>query len=415
MKRLTHQLREHPQIDYPHIRSGLEPFHYQDDKNQQFIGLKDPLELSDLVILLPQDLYYVLQFFDGQHSIEDLTAEYMRQFNTFLKVDRLKKLIKKMDEGLLLNNKRSAKRLQHIELAYRKQPVRLPACRGSSYAENEHDLQNELENYRKQAASHVAVEKFAGRRIKGMLLPHIDPRLGGHAYAAGYKMLEAAQPVDLFVILGISHQYTEQPFVVTAKDFDTPLGVVNTDKELLHDVLENCRTDFYKDEIVHRDEHSIEFQTLFLKHFHKEEFKILPVLCSFSHKMTKDARAQFAEFTQAMRTTLGEYPGSICFIASVDFSHIGPYYGDEFIPDSYFLTKVEDLDKAILDSVAAQNKKEFEQHFMRSNNKYHICGYSAIRTMLEFLPPSHATLLTYDNAIMDEQRSTVTFASMIFS
>ncbi len=415
MKRLTPHLRETFRTNCPQLRSGLEPFRYEDDKKQLFIGLRDPLELSDTVILLPQDLYFLLPCFDGEHSIDDMTSSYMRQFNSFLDVSRLKKLIKKMDEALLLVNKRSEKKIQHLELAYRKQTVRLPACAGSSYAEDKADLQKELQQYRKQAASDVSIDRFKNKIIKGLLTPHIDPRLGGAAYAAAYKVLEIARPIDLFITLGISHQYTAHPFVVTAKDFHTPLGPVRTDKDVLTAVLQECQTDFRRDELVHRDEHSIEFQTIFLKHFHQGDFKILPVLCSFSHNRDDKERRQFSEFTQAMRSALNDFDGRICFIAGVDFSHIGPYYGDEFIPDSYVLTKVEQLDKAVLDSVAQQDKKEYERHFARSQNKYHICGSPAMRALLEFLPPSNATLLTYDNAIMDDQRSTVTFASMIFS
>jgi AmmeMemoRadiSam system protein B len=415
MKRITPHLREKSVTDCPHIRAGLEPFRYEDEKKQFFIGLKDPLELSDLVILLPQDLYFLLQYFDGEHSLDDMTSVYMRQFNSFLDVGRLKKLIKKMDDALLLVNKRSEKRLQQIESAYQKQTVRPPVCVGSSYAGDKSDLEKELQQYLKKATSDVPTHRFQHKTINGMVLPHIDPRLGGAAYASAYKILENAHPIDLFVILGISHQHTAQPFVVTAQDFDTPLGLVQTDKELLNAVLDECKTDFRRDELVHRDEHSIEFQTIFLKHCYKSDFKILPVLCSFSYDMDVQERDQFAEFTQAMRSVLNSFDGRICFIAGVDFSHIGPYYGDEFIPDSYLLAKVERLDKAILESLAQQDKKEFDRHFSRSQNKYNICGYPAMRTLLEFLPPSNATLLTYDNAIMDDQRSTVTFASMIFS
>ena len=79
------------------------------------------------------------------------------------------------------------------------------------------------------------------------------------------------------------------------------------------------------------------------------------------------------------------------------------------------LAKVERADKAVLNAMSNRDLVEFESLFAQSNNKYNICGYPALRTLFEFLPASTATLLHYDNAIMDEQRSTVTFASMIFS
>ena len=416
MKRIVQSLtKEQSRLENPKIRLGLQPFRYE-DQNRVYIGLKDPLELSEILVLVPQDLYYLLEYFDGNHTIADLTSAYMRKFNNFLQADRLVNMIKKMDDGLLLDNTRYQKRLQEVIAGYRKQKNRKPSCAGSSYPVDKPSLVEELEKYRRQSVlSAGEIDKLKDKRIKGVVAPHIDPRLGGATYAAAYQALAVAQPIDLFVILGISHQPSRHPFIATSKDFDTPLGVTPTDEALLRDILDRCQTDFTQDEIVHRDEHSIEFQTVFLKYFVKSDFKILPVLCSFSHDMSTQEQRQFKEFVIALRAALEDYSGTFCLMASIDFSHVGPYYGSPFIPDSYVLTKVENADKAIFESLSQQNSKEFEQHFIRSNNQYNVCGYPALRTLLELLPPSRAQLLAYDNAIMDEKRSTVTFASMIFS
>ncbi|MBN1481370.1 AmmeMemoRadiSam system protein B [candidate division KSB1 bacterium] len=417
MKRVSHPFHKgFSEFEFPKARMGLQPFQCHDQQNKIYIGLKDPLKLSDTIVLLPQDLYYLIQFFDGSHSLSDIASLYRRQFGTFLPVDRLTKMIKKMDDGLLLDNKRSEKRLDHIKSTFRKQAFRPPICSGSCYASDEATLIQELEQYRRCAATPESlVEKFTGTPIKAMITPHIDPRLGGAAYAAAYNILHVAQPVDLFVILGISHQQIHYPFAVTDKDFQTPLGVVKTDDTFINKIRDTCSFDIARDEIVHRDEHSVEFQTIFLKYYHKAPFKICPVLCSFSHDMTTAEKNQFTEFVASIRASLETYAGCVSIIASVDFSHIGKHYGHDFVPDSYLLAKVENADKSVLDAIAQQNIAAFEQYFIRSNNKYNICGYPALRTLLELLPPSQATVLQYDNAIMDENRSTVTFASMIFS
>jgi len=84
MKRLSHSLgKEHASVEYPQIRLGLQPFRYQDQNKKFYIGFEDPLGLSDEFILIPQDLYFVLQFFDGEHSLSDIASEYMRRFNNF--------------------------------------------------------------------------------------------------------------------------------------------------------------------------------------------------------------------------------------------------------------------------------------------------------------------------------------------
>lgn len=417
MKRVSQPFRRHSsQLDYPKIRRDLQPFQCQDSHNKLYIGLKDPLRLSETVVLLPQDLYYLIQFFDGSHSLADITSRYMHQYGTFLPADRLAKMLKKMDDGLLLQNTRSQKQIDHIKMTFRKQSFRPPICSGSCYAADAATLRQEMEQYHRRAATPESMmTKFAGQQIKAMITPHIDPRLGGLAYAAAYDILRVAEPIDLFVILGISHQQTHYPFAITNKNFQTPLGLVETDDLFVNKLRELCPFDLTFDEIVHRDEHSIEFQTIFLKYHHKPTFKICPILCSFSHDMALSEKKQFLDFTTSIRSVLESYEGRFCVIAGVDFSHIGPHYGHDFIPDAFMLTKVENADKIILQTLARQNIKEFEQHFIRSNNEYNICGYPALRTLLELLPPSHAALLRYDNAIMDKNRSTVTFASMIFS
>ncbi|MBN1465900.1 AmmeMemoRadiSam system protein B [candidate division KSB1 bacterium] len=417
MKRDSQEIRKGSQwIHYPKIRPGIQPFRYQDRNKNLFVGLKDPLELSEAIILLPLDLYYLLQFCDGAHSLEDMLSCYTRRFGAVLPADRLHKMIKKMDDGLLFDNERSQKRIAQIEAAFRNQDIRAATCAGDSYAFERSALEKELQTYHDAGAVDKSIlTRFEKKNIKAMILPHIDLRLGGATYAAAYDVLRRAQPIDLFVILGISHQPTTHAFVMTTKDFQTPLGLVKTDKTIVKNIMERCTTDFFADEIVHRDEHSIEFQTLFLRYHCTSDFRIVPILCSFSHLPSAANKKQIAEMTAALRAETDSYRGTVCFIASVDLSHIGPHYGDDFRPDSFMLAKVEQADKDVLDALAQHDMAKFEQYFIRSNNKYNICGYPALRTLMEILPPAHATLLHYDNAIMDDERSTVTFASMIFS
>ncbi|MBN1560183.1 AmmeMemoRadiSam system protein B [candidate division KSB1 bacterium] len=406
--------KESHSIQHPKIRRGIQPIQYQDENDHLYVGLKDPLQLRDAVILLPYDLFCLLRYFDGTHSLDDIIAQYARQFGNFLPLDRLQKMIKKMDDSLLLDNQRSQKKVAKIESAFRDLDIRDAACAGSSYAAERSALEKELSDYFDNAAiEKTVIDKFLNKSIKAMIVPHIDLRLGGATYAAAYKILRHAQPVNLFVILGISHQPTKHAFVMTTKDFRTPLGLVKTDKRIVMNIANRCQTDFFVDEIVHRNEHSIEFQTLFLQQT-QTDFRIVPILCSFSHLQSDVQKRQIVEFTTALRREIGG-SGSVCFIASVDFSHIGPGYGDDNRPDSFVLAEVERADRAVLTTLAQHDLGAFEHQFKRSNNKYNICGYPALRTLYEFLPASEAMLLRYDNAIMDEERSTVTFASMIFS
>jgi len=46
----------------------------------------------------------------------------------------------------------------------------------------------------------------------------------GPCYAHAYKALAEGGDADLFVIFGTGHQLAQPPFVMTEKDYQTPLG-----------------------------------------------------------------------------------------------------------------------------------------------------------------------------------------------
>ena len=47
---------------------------------QKVICLRDPLNFSDKVIFIPYPIFFIIRLFDGQHSIVDIQAEFMRRF-----------------------------------------------------------------------------------------------------------------------------------------------------------------------------------------------------------------------------------------------------------------------------------------------------------------------------------------------
>ena len=407
--------RDITSINTPKIRIDLDPVQHQDKDRNIYVTLKDPLVLSKKRILIPPDLFYLLQFFDGRHSCSDLQQIYLTQFGQHLEKPRLIQMIKMLDHSLLLDNDRSAAKINRVKRRFAAQKIRNPACVGTSYPEDSDELEEMLKNYFARAKVNASIQKALERKtLKAMIAPHIDPRLGGHVYASAYDALHYADPADLYVILGVSHQPTRHLFALTTKDFQTPFGRVETDKKFVKNLLARLNLNYLKDELAHRNEHSIEFQTLFLKRQLDTPFKIVPILASFSHSRSKDEELQLENFISSLKAAVGEYTGKVCFIASVDFAHVGPLYGDAQKPDPYFLSRVERFDRNVLDSLGKGEVAALERVFTRSSNMYHICGYPVLRTLISVMPPAESHLLAYDNAIMDENRSTVIFASMVF-
>ena len=69
-------------------------------------------------------------------------------------------------------------------------------------------------------------------------------------------------------IFGVAHASPPVPFILTQKHYDTPFGVVKTDLDIVRRLEAVCTWDPYAYEIVHRTEHSIEFQAVMLAYLY---------------------------------------------------------------------------------------------------------------------------------------------------
>ncbi|MFB0520330.1 MAG: AmmeMemoRadiSam system protein B, partial [Desulfatiglandales bacterium] len=68
-----------------------------------------------------------------------------------------------------------------------------------------------------------------------------------------------------------------------------------------------------------------------------------------------------------------------------------------------------------LDFLCARNADGFWSESRRIEDKYNVCGFSALACLLETLPPSQGHLLGYEIFREDSTRSAVSFAAAIFT
>ena len=131
-----------------------------------------------------------------------------------------------------------------------------------------------------------AVGDFQGGGVGGLIAPHIDFHRGGPAYAWAYRDLAERCDADLFVIFGTCHAGMADPFALTRKDYDTPFGPARVDQDVVEALATRARQDCFGSELAHRNEHSIEFQAVFLNYLYggRRDIRIVPVLTSFAHE-----------------------------------------------------------------------------------------------------------------------------------
>jgi AmmeMemoRadiSam system protein B len=258
-------------------------------------------------------------------------------------------------------------------------------------------------------------------RLRGILSPHIDFHRGGSVYTWSYKELVENSHADTFIVLGVAHQYCRRRFVLTSKDFDTPLGLVPTDRSYVDRIVSLTGREFFDDELSHRTEHSIEFQVVFLQYLlgGRRDFSIVPILVGSFHDLMDRGvdpidDPDVKRFIEALRLAESSSNKRIAYIGGIDLCHVGPEFGDPKSVDAGLQEQVQAFDDQMLDRAAAGDPAGWFRTAAGVENRYRVCGLAATYTMLHAIGPAQGRLLKYKQALDDRRTCCVSFASMVF-
>jgi AmmeMemoRadiSam system protein B len=414
-------------LDRPRLRP-VEIFPVRQDRGT-LIYLKDPQNFAPPLGLSPVG-YFIVSHFDGKHSIVEIQEAYSKQFGTLLLTGDLKRFIDLLDHHNYLYTARFRLHQKKIVEEFKVQLIRSPAHAGAVYPKDPNEIKSQLDGFflPPDGPGTPSSEKPT-RTPKAIVAPHIDFHRGGPAYAWAYKGLAESGGADLYILLGTSHCGGANPFILTFKDFDTPLGAVETDKEFVVRLQESCKEDLLGDEFLHRGEHSLEFQVLFLKYItqrraelrgeSEKPFKIVPILVSSFHSMVMgrtlpDKHPPVENFIQALQKLLAQEKRQVCFVAGVDLAHVGKQFGDRQLITPDFLKWVETEDQLLIDRLAALDGQGFFDQVAKDQDKRRICGFSPLYSLIQLLDGSPGRTLKYSQAFTPETGSAVTFMSMVF-
>ncbi|TLY22589.1 MAG: AmmeMemoRadiSam system protein B [Nitrospirae bacterium] len=407
-------------IEYPKLRN-LEFFPVREGETQS-VGLRDAEGISDGILFLPPNIFYLVQFLDGKHTRNQIAGEYLKRFGEILMPQWVDKFIADLDEKLFLEGERLDAAKQALSESFRAQPTRPAMFAGKSYEADPGKLKQQLDGlFRSKEGPGSAPSENAGKALKAIVAPHVEINTAGPLYAWAYKEVREATTPDVFVILGVARGIIQTLFACTDKDFETPLGLVKTDREFLRLFREQGGEVFFEEDLAHRKDHAIEFQAVFLQHLlgHTKPFTIVPVLCSFSHLHFghSDMIAQGArigQFIEAFRKTLAAFGKEVCFVVSGDLAHIGMRYGDLKPPTDFSFHKTMQSDLAMLKHAENGDPEAFLQFIQKEDDARRIGLLPPLYTMLKLLDGEKGTVLRYDRATVDQYNSTVTYAAMAF-
>lgn len=211
---------------------------------------------------------------------------------------------------------------------------------GTWYTGDPVKLSAEIDGYLESAK--VSADEYEGKLL-GLAAPHAGHRYSGRTAGYAYKLTQGS-PRELAVILSPFHQYNTAEFLTSAhRGYQTPLGEVPVDQDLLMLLDEKMReAGLSLAQVAEDEEHSIEIQLPFLQRAWKEEFSLLPVMVR-----TNDPQ-KLRKFAQALHETLDGR--DFLLIASTDLSHFYPQDYAEVL-DAEMLKRIKEMDpQGVLDA-----------------------------------------------------------------
>lgn len=265
--------------------------------------------------------------------------------------------------------------------------MRYPVVAGYFYPSEK----NKLESIIKKYLENVNVK---ATNCVGAIVPHAGYMYSGFIAAHGFASILNLKSAHTVIFLGPNHTGMGSLFSISSEDWETPLGVVKCNKELV-EKIKNKFPLAVVDESAHLEEHSIEVQLPFLQIINSQA----KIVCI---SMMETDYKNLVSFGKAIAEIIDK---KCVVIASSDFSH----YVSEKVArenDALALKLIKNLDSA--------------SFFENANKKnWSICGISPIVTLIEFAKSKgvkEGKLIKYSTSaeINRDFSNVVGYASVIF-
>jgi len=372
---------------------------------------RDPGGGSEEILFLSETEAWIASRLDGTRDIGDIQVELCRMSGEIVPRERIASVIDRMEAACFLDSPAYRERLRIQEETFHRLAKRPAAHAGISYEADPESLAVWIDQTVAAADSRAPANP-----PRGLVAPHIDPHRGAAAYGSAYRAIRGSQARRI-VILGISHSGGEIPFATIDKDFEIPLGDCAVDREFLEDLHAGLPFDPLSGRLLHRKEHSIEFQAIFLRRVLGDwsARRIVPILCCFpwlpvplrgSLPYPQEWRVAFVE---RLASLLDE---ETLVVLGVDFAHVGCRFGDPHGRAADRKEAIEREDREMMARIADGDREGFLAVMEREQDARRICGYPAILTMLEAMPGARGRVLDYGQAIEEETDSLVSFGAI---
>jgi hypothetical protein len=363
---------------------------------------------------VPAALLPIVGRCDGVRSTAAIAAEASAQLGEEVPEAFVRELVAQLDAQLVLTSPRFHRAVASAAAEFLASGVRPAAHAGSAgYAADAAQLRRDL-------AQLVPAPTASLPPLAGLIAPHIDLRRGRDGYAAAYGRLLAGAPADLYVIFGTGHHGARAPVTGLPMDWHTPLGVAPTDRAFVQAVHARVGASEPHDQLLHRGEHSLEFQVLFLQHLAERRgsagVQVACFLCGALPSASGDPgdEAYAQRLLQAFRGAAAASGKRVCFVAGADLAHLGPSFGDADGIDDVRLQQLRRDEQQRLAHLQAGAPGMFHAALASDDNKDRICSMTSM-WLVSSLAGGPGELLHYGQAAAPDGSQVVSFCAMAFS
>ena len=279
-------------------------------------------------------------------------------------------------------------------------PIRKAAVAGGFYPGSKVELTKLVEQMLQQANPPVIKEP-----IRGIVVPHAGYIYSGQVAAFAYKALEN-QDIKTVILISNSHtEYFNGISVYKEGSFETPLGLVEIDKDLVSKIMASNPQAIIDRPSAHLQEHALEVQLPFLQRVLKD-FKIVPIVFG------TDDPALTHILADALKKNIDS---KTLIVASSDMSHYPPY-GAASAADQQTIQAIQTGQAEVLDATMQRLASE-----RVPNAQTFLCGVSGVRTLLllsQELGFSNASFLKYANSgdsLFGDKSRVVGYSAFVFT
>jgi hypothetical protein len=405
-------------ISYRPKLRAIECIAVNDPREGRVLVLRDTEGIAPGPVVVPGHLAAVLMHLDGTRSIEQIALLASRHAGQRVDASVVERLAAELDAAWFLDSPRFRARRSAAAKAFADASVRPAQHAGGAYHGDPVKLTRYIETDCLAAAS---AHPACGRMV-ALCAPHMDLWRAATGYGHAYRALAdgLADSIDTFILLGTSHAPMRAPFAVCGKIFETPLGRLEPDRQAIAKLAADSRFDVHEDEYLHKTEHSLEFQAVFLRHLLGDRpARILPILCGLGQAQHRrqeplDDR-EVGSFLSALSAILDERGTRAMVIAGADLAHVGPRFGDAVPLDENGREALRRRDYASIRLAVEGDAGGFFAQVAEDLDSRRVCGLGPLYTLLRVLPGwAHGEVLHYAQCIDPEEGSIVSHASLGF-